>query len=102
MTPLRRLFAFFTLLLLIAFSGFGLTIARPWGWSEYESSQLYIVYYQIGAQHNPYFIVSTDGGDNSQPLTSPDGIVDQVDCSPDGRSFAVLTDTDHLDVLTDA
>ncbi len=91
-----RLLALFALVLLIALFGFGWVIARPWGWNEYASPALYVVYYQVGGQHNPYFIVNADGDVSSQSLASAEGSFVQVDCSPDGRSFAALTDTGHV------
>ena len=96
--PLVRL----ALDLLIALIGLGLLIARAWGWSEYASRDLYVVYYQIAAPQTRYFVVRADGSGAGGQLTWPGDMVYQVACSPDGRALAVLTLDGHLLVLTSA
>jgi hypothetical protein len=88
--------------LLIALMGISLGIARAWGWSEYASPELYVVYYQISNPHNQFFVVDASGSGLNAELAGSGGTIAQVDCSPDGRYFAFLTDTHHLYVLNSA
>lgn len=69
----------------------GVLIARAWGWSEYASPALYVVYYQILNNHNAYFVVNVDGEGGGEALVNVDGGRSTVDCSPNGRAFAMLT-----------
>lgn len=92
---------FLTLLSLRCLAGLsivGVLIAHQWGWSEYASPELYVVYYQLPGGQPAYFIVNDDGGSSGQPLNWPQGI-HQMDCSPDGRVMAFLDDNHHLYVM---
>lgn len=78
----------------------GVLIARAWGWSEYASPELYVVYYQIREQRNRYFIVNADGASEGMPLARGTDRISKVDCSPDGQVFAFLTDSGALYSVT--
>jgi Tol biopolymer transport system component len=73
----------------------GALISRQWGWPEYASDELYVVYGQVNDTDTQYFIIDINGDKNIR-LHSNNGAVTAVACSPDGRRFAFLTDTAHL------
>ena len=77
-------------------------MSRAWGWGEYASDALYVVYFQIAQGGNHYFIVNVDGNSPGVPLAWSGGVITKLDCSPDGRAFAFLTDSDHLYVMNHA
>ena len=95
-------FAFILLLcLLIAFTGVGLTTSREWGWPEYASDELYVVYYTREWNDNlDFHMVNINGSGESKILTWNREAVTQIDCSPDGRTLAILTGTAHLHVTS--
>lgn len=70
----------------------GVLLVRAWGWSEYASPELYVVYYQILGSCNAYFLVNANGEHPSEALALPDDERAVLDCSPDGRTLAVLTE----------
>ena len=86
--------------LLIIVTGIGLLVSRAWGWSEYASPELYVVYFQLIQGKTQYFIVNSDGSSAGQPLNWNDGGITSLDCSPDGRTFAFLTNSGHVYVMT--
>lgn len=97
-----RFLAFLSLRVAVCLALFGVLIARAWGWSEYASPALYVVYFQINSHRNAYFVVNTDGQAPAEPLTSNNSAFSTFDCSPDGRVFALLTERRSLTVVTAA
>src|SRR3954464_3937366 len=97
-----RLLIAVSLPLLIVFTGIGLLLSRQWGWSEYASDALYVVYYTGSQGGIRYFIVNADGHGDSAPLTWNEETITALGCSPDGRTFAIFTHARHLYVLTSA
>ncbi|MEO8392206.1 MAG: hypothetical protein ABI700_04360 [Chloroflexota bacterium] len=89
-----------SLLLTIIFTGIGLLLSRQWGWSEYASDELYVVYSALVDSDKLYFIVNANGSSKSETLKSTQGTITAVNCSPDGRTLAFLTDAMHLYVVT--
>jgi WD40 repeat protein len=87
--------------LLAGFFAAGLLLFRAWGWNEYVSPELYVVYYQLAPAGVQYFIVSTDGGDRARLAWEGEPPA-KLDCSPDGRTLAFLTGDAHLYVTTSA
>ncbi|MEO8392209.1 MAG: hypothetical protein ABI700_04375 [Chloroflexota bacterium] len=89
-----------SLALLISLTGIGLVIAHQWGWSEYASPELYVVYYQA-KRERPYgfFMVDAAGSGGSWSLTTHSVTLTTLNCSPDGRTLAFLTDDAHLYVV---
>nr|AUN37643.1 hypothetical protein [uncultured bacterium] len=92
----------FFLRLLIIVTGISLFVSRAWGWSEYSSPELYVVYYQLLQGKTQYFVVNSDGSSPSEPLSWNEGGITSPDCSPDGRSFAFLSNSGHVYVMTSA
>ncbi len=89
-----------SLRLLIAFTGIGLLISKAWGWPEYASPELYVVYTVLSVQPpNPFMLTNMAGSYEQSQLTWNKGIIIAAACSPDGRTFAFLTDTAHLYVI---
>src|SRR5579871_3402962 len=79
------------LCLTIVFSGISLLISKVWGWSEYASPELYVVYQQwIGMPPFPYFLVDADGSGQKWKLTMENEQPKDLNCSPDGRTLAFL------------
>lgn len=87
-----RFLALLTLRAALCLALLGVLIVRAWGWSEYASPQLYVVYYQLLNSRNAYFLVDANGERSGEALTLPDGGRATLDCSPDGRTLAVLTE----------
>jgi hypothetical protein len=93
-----RFFALFLLRLLVVFLVVALLLIHEWGWNEYASPELYVVYYQFAPGGVQYFITSTDG--ERAKLTWEGRPPTRLDCSPDGRTFAFLSESAHLYVVT--
>lgn len=79
------------------FTVIGALLSREWGWSEYASDELYVVYIQ---GENGYFIINTDGSGENVRLAWNNSLITALDCSPDGRRLAFLTNDARLHVLT--
>src|SRR5258707_7597405 len=86
-----------SLLLTVVFTGIGLMVSKAWGWSEYASPELYLV---SASLPDNYFITNTDGSDKPEKLVWNRGTITTIGCSPNGNTFAFLTDRVHLYVLT--
>lgn len=84
---------------MIGFTLVGLLISREWGWSEYASDELYVVYHQGAQRPTPFFLVNADGSGETWALTTNNEIIVNLDCSPDGRTLAFVTDLPHLYVI---
>ena len=95
-----RLLLRISLYLLIVFTLIGVLISREWGWNEYASDELYLVYSQITDDLH-YSIINTDGGENGEELTWQEGTITALDCSPDGRTLAVLIESAHIEPSQD-
>jgi hypothetical protein len=95
-----RFVTLFFVRLSILVAGAGLLVSHAWGWSEYASPELYVVYFQISQRKIDYFIVNADGSSPGQRLIWGDGGIANVDCSPDGRTFAFLSADQHAYVTT--
>ncbi len=95
-----RWLMFTALRLLIVCAGIGLLISRQWGWPEYASPELYLAsQFWMGGVHVRYFISAADGSGETEELVSKAGAIYALNCSPDGRTLAFLTETAHLYVL---
>ncbi|MBI1255997.1 MAG: hypothetical protein GC204_00870 [Chloroflexi bacterium] len=98
-----RFWVMVSLLLTTVFTGIGLLVSRAWGWSEYASDELYLVYSYLDYHYDiQYFIVNADGSDTPKKLTWNDGFILRMGCSPDGKTFAFATKAHHLYVLTNS
>jgi hypothetical protein len=98
-----RVWVIFALLLTAIFMGIGLVVSKPWGWSEHASDALYLVYWQAKPQPPyPYFMVNTADGAERWELTDKSETIIRLNCSPDGRVMAILTDLANLYVFNDA
>ena len=84
----------------VVFTGIGLLVSRQWGWSEYASDKSYLVYTQVRNATNLYFVMNVNSGD-AEKLLDDDKELNEVDCSPDGRIFAYLTNGISLHVLNE-
>jgi hypothetical protein len=94
-----RFLTLLSLRLLAVLAAAGLLIAQSWGWSEYASPELYLIHWaQVGPQ-GQWLIVPASGG-TSQPLTFEDRPIRALDCSPDGRTLALLTSRGEIHVMT--
>ncbi|MFN8562959.1 MAG: hypothetical protein U0703_15410 [Anaerolineae bacterium] len=91
-----RLIVPITVCLSAGFILLGGLIAREWGWDEYASDDLYVIYAQTINTARRYFIVSETGGEAGAPLAWDGGAIIGVDCSPDGRLFAFFTSAAQL------
>jgi hypothetical protein len=96
-----------SLLVTVVFTGIGLVVSREWGWSEYASDELYVVYVYVNGDQTPstqrsYFLVNTDGEHTSEALTWRGGVIQYLNCSANGRVLALWTNTNHLATLTEA
>jgi hypothetical protein len=87
-----RFLALLTLRAALCLALLGVLIVRAWGWNEYASPELYVVYYQILGSRNAYFLVDANGERPGEALVLPEGGRATLDCSPDGRTLAVLTE----------
>ncbi|MFN8448104.1 MAG: hypothetical protein U0521_05825 [Anaerolineae bacterium] len=67
--PMLRLIVPITICLSAGFILLGGMIARQWGWDEYASDDLYVIYAQTINTARRYFIVSDSGGEVGTPLT---------------------------------
>jgi len=86
--------------LALVFTGIGLMLSRQWGWSEYASNQLYVIYGQLNnATVSPFFEVNAAGNSDPEPLMVRDGTLMALNCSPDGRTLAFLTVSGNLTVI---
>lgn len=90
-----------SLLMTAFFAGIGVLLFRQWGWSEYASDESYVAYVQFTDNDPQFFIVSIDGKENLR-LGGNNDLITALDCSPNGRTLAVLTDTAHMYVLKQA
>jgi hypothetical protein len=96
-----RFFVLISGYLSIGFALLGALVSRAWGWSEYASPELYVVYYQAKpAPPYPFFMVDTNGSDRQWKLAAETGILTDLNCSPDGRMLAFLKDNTHLYVVS--
>lgn len=76
-------------------------LAHEWGWSEYASDELYVVYSQHSATTSlRYYVIRADGNNAGEVLQWDDEIIRAVACSPDGRTLTFSTWYD-LYVMTD-
>jgi len=84
-----RLLTAFSLVIWTAFVGIGLLISQQWGWSEYASPQLYVVYYQTSPQR-PYhfYMVDASGSGDQWAFRAKSGTLSSLNCAPDGRTLA--------------
>lgn len=84
----------------------GAALSREWGWSEYASDELYVVYRQYeGMGISSLFLLDTNGSSEAERLALNNGEtfgLDSLDCSPDGQTLALLTENEHLYVITSA
>jgi hypothetical protein len=96
-----RFLAFLSLRLAVCLVLFGVLIARAWGWSEYASPALYVVYTQIINGRNAYFVINANGESAGEALIGNDGRISTVDCSPDGRVLALLSERRQLSVVSE-
>ncbi|MCC6805416.1 MAG: hypothetical protein IT319_21230 [Anaerolineae bacterium] len=94
-----RLILPITFCLFAVLTALGGVIAREWGWNEYASDDLYVVYAQTINTVRRYFIVSEAGGDAGALLTWENDSIIDVDCSPNGRLFAFFTSAARLYVV---
>ncbi|MEO8392208.1 MAG: hypothetical protein ABI700_04370 [Chloroflexota bacterium] len=89
-------------LLLIVLTGIGLMLSRQWGWSEYTSPELYLLYAQdTDKTPDPFFVIDIQSSAQS-PLAPQDGALQAASCSPDGRTLAYLNVSGHLYVVNQA
>nr|AUN37649.1 hypothetical protein [uncultured bacterium] len=97
-----RVLSTVSLLLMVVFTGVGLAFSKAWGWSEYASDALYLIYAypQADIFYPAYSIINTDGRGRPEKLIWKDEPIARIGCSPDGRTFAFLTAGRHLYVLT--
>jgi hypothetical protein len=98
---LRGLIAW-VLRLTACFALIGVLLSHEWGWSEYASDELYVVFFNHPTLREvpQYYIVDTDGSSEGERLTWDSTVITAFDCSPDGRALAFLTDLAHLYVIT--
>ncbi len=101
MLSMLRYLAWLSLRCFVVLALFAVLISRAWGWSEYASPALYVVYYQLINHRNAYFLINADGKSPGEALVTLEGTRTTVDCSPDGRNFAMLT-AQRLVVVTEA
>ncbi len=97
-----RFLIFPSLCLLILFSAIGLLFSRQWGWSEYASPELYLTYQEALNGAHPFFLVDAMGSGQRWKLSAGSGNLTALNCSPDGRTLAYLTDKGHLYVVNQA
>jgi hypothetical protein len=84
--------------LLTAFMVVALLLFHEWGWNEYASPELYVIYFQFTPGGVQYFIASTEG--ERARLAWEGKAPAKLDCSPDGRTLAFLSESGHLYVVT--
>ena len=90
------------LLLTALFTGIGLAISKAWGWPEYASDELYVAYASYMGITSYFTVKVDDVSDDGEQLTWDKGEITALDCSPDGRTLAILTDTGHVGIVTTA
>lgn len=74
-------------------------LSREWGWSEYASDELYVVYFQSVDGEIQFFIINTNDTDQGEPLSFKEDEIRAVGCSPDGRVFAFYLSTGYVYVI---
>nr|AUN37653.1 hypothetical protein [uncultured bacterium] len=96
-----RVWVMVSLLMTLVFTGIGLATSKAWGWSEYASDELYLVYMpeKIGDSPYSYFIANADGSGEHWKLAAATGTLTKVNCSPDGRTVTFVTDAPHLYIV---
>src|SRR4051794_40401571 len=88
-----------SLLLVMVFMGFGLVVSKAWGWSEYASDELYVIYYQTTVDgRSPLFLVNGNGTGEQWKLDTEAETLRQLNCSPDGQTL--VFDTDQREFYT--
>jgi hypothetical protein len=102
-----RLLTAFVVVLTLVFAGIGLLFSRAWGWSEYASNELYVLYARSldGVSKEvppPYLLVNTDGSGDQWQLGAQTNLLMTVSCSPDGRTLAYLTSDGQLTVANES
>nr|AUN37651.1 hypothetical protein [uncultured bacterium] len=90
------------LVLMALFTGIGLVVSKAWGWSEYASDDLYVVYASYMGITSYFSVKVNDAPDEGALLTWDKAEITALDCSPDGRRLAILTDTGHVGIVTAA
>nr|AUN37650.1 hypothetical protein [uncultured bacterium] len=88
------------LVLMVVFTGIGLATSKAWGWSEYASDALYVVYAPVINNERVQFFVNLDTGVEQQLVWNDKALHKVISCSPNGRTLAFLTDSSHLYVMT--
>lgn len=90
-----------SLRLLIICAGIGLLICKQWGWPEYASPELYLIYDEVTNSGAPFFLINTDGNSQEEKLSWKNETLNTLRCSPDGRTLAFLTDKGELYLITE-
>lgn len=78
----------------------GAALSREWGWNEYASDELYIVYTEW--DETPlykYFLLNINDSREEWKLIMNDSEMTSLNCSPDGELLTVLLDKRELYVL---
>ena len=89
-----------TVCLLVAFTGMSAALSRAWGWNEYASDELYVVYQHLnGESPHPYFLVNADGSGERWKFEAENEQLMHLACSPDGRTLALLSNYKHISVV---
>ncbi len=95
-----HIFARISLFLLVVFTGIGPLVSHEWSWTEYTSDELYIIDRQEVDQYpGTFYVISADGSGREWKLAWNDGALTTVNCSPDGRILAFVTDSSRLYVI---
>ncbi|MBI1255998.1 MAG: hypothetical protein GC204_00875 [Chloroflexi bacterium] len=99
-----RFWVMVSLLATALFAGIGLAVSKAWGWSEYASDELYVVYSSGIRDPRDYSIVRVNPDDLEarEQLIWHDAKIMSLACSPDGRTLGFLTDGAQVVVMTSA
>jgi hypothetical protein len=97
-----RLLTYLALVCCILLTAIGAAFSRAWGWSEYTSDELYVVYQQQGEGLPQFFMVDADADSPPVSLHWQEGNLTVLACSPDGQTLALLGASGQLAVLNRA
>lgn len=81
----------------------GAALSREWGWNEYASDELYLIYSRRYSASAPaFFLVNTRDGSPEEQLTWGDADIFAFHCSPDGRLAAFISGDGQLYVTDES
>lgn len=77
----------------------GAALSQESNWNESASDELYVVYWQGTQTEKDYWLINIDGNSEAEKFEVQGEVITSFDCSPDGRTLALMTNVDELYVI---